>query len=185
MSNNATLEELADRLCEVVEQATRPPLLVEARALCTEAGVIRARNTLRDAPVQLAHAQEVYRQAQESERQAKEAHQAAVVEAEWDLDGRFVTEANRTFLTDADGNRKSMTADKRAKWKATEAARQPEVRAAADALRRAEHSTAAARDALAVAEKSFSAARADLDAAIATLNCLSLALPHAATGGPR
>ncbi len=72
-----------------------------------------------------------------------------------------------------------LLADDRKAWKKSHLGigGDPAVQAAGDALRTAEHDTAVARDALTTADKRLSACRADLDAAIATINALALALP--------
>lgn len=167
-----------------------------------KAGLPNARRILGDSLGKLAECQRELLACQEGERAAKEALEAALVAAEWELDGRFVAEGNKTYLLcefckgdpiGPDGQwcpkcprgsagRKAMTADERAKWKATEARKLPEVSAMAAALRRAEHETAVARNALTLAETTLKVRRADLDAAIAHLGALVTALPTLTKG---
>lgn len=200
-----TMEELAERAEAAVADAMRIPPLDLCRSLLNEAGLPKARQVLRDGLGWLAAKQRDLRVAQEEERDAKAALDAALVASEWELDGWFVAEGNKTFLVTAACNdpaaheagvdstlgieghtcvpeRKAMTADERAKWKATEARKTPEVAAAAARLRSAEHDVAGCRDALVIAEKSLGAARADLDGAIAHLSALVTALPGRTNG---
>lgn len=199
------LSEIADRVEAEVREAMRMPALDAARALLNEVGIRSARRSLADAPDRLAEAQNAFREAQNREAAARESYQQALVEAEWELDGRFHSEGNRVYLRllcDACGGnglwgdppsdglegrkcdacdglgttRKQMTADERKAYKASEAAKQPAVVEAGAHLRRAEMDTAAARDAVSVAEKRLSAAKYEVQAAIAELNALSVGL---------
>ena len=170
-----TLEDLGNKVDEAVRRVAEPPLLVEARAMLNEAGIVKARAYLRDMPDVLEAAQADFRKAQEAERLAREAYDQALSEAEWELDSRFVVEGNKTYLVDGE-ERRSMTADERAKWKATEAKKLPSVKSAATALYAAEQHTAAMRDAVAATERRFSAAKHDLEASIAIVSTLRLAL---------
>lgn len=191
------LAELGDRITAEVREATRMPALDAMRAVLNEAGIRRARIALAEAPDRLAEAQASYREAQASDIAARENYQQALIESEWDLDGRFLSEGNKTYLripcgdclgdgrvaeekcAGCDGigsTRKQMTADERKAWKAGEAARDPGVVEAAKHLRRAEEASAGARDAVSVAEKRLSAAKYEVQAAIAELNALSVGL---------
>ena len=171
------LELLAEKADELAREFKEPPTYVAVRAALNEAGVVKARHALADALDALAAAQKTKREADNDERLHQENVAKAVAAAEWELDGRFVVEGNKTYLTLDGDNRKAMTADERKRYKADEALKDPQVRQATSALRDAEHRTAEARDALAVADKRLSVARADLDAAVAVLNALTLALP--------
>lgn len=190
--------ELAEHVEREVHEAMRMPTLDAMRALLNESGIRRARVALAEAPDRLATAQTTYREAQAAEALAKEAHAGALLEAEWDLDGRFQTDGNKTYLRitcegcegivipgagdkcgacDGIGStRKQMTADERKAWKASESAKAAGVVTLAAELYRAQENTAAARDAVNVAEKRLSASKYEVQAAIAELNALSIAL---------
>lgn len=198
-------EALVGRIVAEIQAAIATPNLSAVHEVIREAGIRNARRALADAPDRLAEAQAAFREAQGREALAKEGYAQALLEAEWELDGRFHTDGNRTYLrTDcevcsgtgkvaatgrgSDGFekceacagagkfRKFMLADERKAWKASEAATVPTVVVVAAELRRAEMDTAAARDALAVADKRFSAAKYDLTAAVAELNALAVGL---------
>ena len=199
---------LVEAVAAEVVASIRVPSLDEARAACNEVGIRKAREALSIALGAIGLAQEEYREAQAVQRLAQEAHDQAVSDADWELDGRFVIESNKHWLTtscepclgtgivnphpvnavnrgpeeactacDGKGStRRSLTADERKAWKANEARKMPAVAAAAAALYRAEEDTAAARDGVTFAGHRFSAARHDLDAAVAELNALAVAL---------
>lgn len=175
MSPPTDLAELAERVSTEVKEAMRMPALDACRAALQEVGIRRARAAVTSAPDLIAAARDALRAAQETEREAKKRLADAVLNAEWELDGRFVVEGNKTYLVDGD-ERRAMTADDRAKWKAAEARKDPAVAAAETAVSAAEHDVAAARDAVDNAERRFSAAKADLQAAIAELNALGIGL---------
>lgn len=171
------LSQLADRISAEVADAIRLPRLEAVRQALNETGIRRARVAVLAAPQRIAEAAADLRNAQEAERDAKRRLDDEILAAEWELDGRFVRESNRTYLVDPKTDeRRQMTADEVRTWKAAEAAKQPAVEAAATAVRTAEHATAAARDALATAERHFSAARADLTAAVAELTALGIGI---------
>lgn len=200
------LSDVAERVEKEVREAMRMPTLDAVRAILNEAGIRRSRRSLAEAPDRLAEAQAAFREAQGREALAKESHAQALLEAEWEIDGRFKTDGNRTYLrldceecrgtgqvpvtpgVGSDGfdkcevcdgmgsTRKQMTADERKAYKASEAAKVPAVVECAAFLRRCEMDTAAARDAVLVSEKRLSACRADLDAAVAELNALAISL---------
>lgn len=172
------LTQLADRITAEVADAIRLPRLEAVRAALNETGIRRARAAVTAAPTVIASAAADLRNAQEAERDAKDRLAAEVLAAEWELDGRFVRESNRTYLIDPEhpDERRQMTADEVRTWKAAEAAKQPAVEAATAAVRTAEHATAATRDALATAERHFSAAKADLTAAVAELSALGIGI---------
>ena len=192
-------ERVRERIRAEILDALRTPDLSAVHEVIREAGIRNARRALAEAPDRLAEAQAAYREAQAREALAREDYTQALLEAEWELDGRFHTDGNRVYLrldceacrgvgvascsTDkcevCDGlgtTRKQMTADERKAYKASEAAKAPAVVVVAAELRRAEESTAAARDALGVADRRFSAAKREVDAAIAELNALALGL---------
>lgn len=176
----ATLDDLStlgQRIAAEVTDAVRMPRLDAVRAALQEVGIRRARAAVPGALERIAAAQGDLRGALDAEREAKDRLAAEVLAVEWELDGRFVVEANKHWLIGDDGVKdRTMTADERAKWKAAEAARQPTVVAATAALRNAEHGTAAARDALSLAERHFSAAKADLTASIAELQAFGIGI---------
>lgn len=185
-----TLDELADvadKAADLIRHELAMPGSDAVRAAMNDAGIVRARQRVNDALDILDKSQIDYRKAQEAEREAKEAFETALAEAEWELDGRFVTEGNKTFLVTPSPTfpdiedateRKAMTADERAKWKSLEARKLPAVAKAASGLRKAEATTADRRDAITIADKTLSAARADLDAAIAVLTAWTAVLPR-------
>ncbi len=200
--NAAALAELADKLAAEIRASLRQPRVDEVRKALNESAIRRSRETLRDAPEILEAAQREFRVAQEAERDARRVHDDAVLEAEWALDGRFVTESNKTYLVTAcepckgtgrvssaehtapsckacEGTgetRKQMTADERTRWKSHAARTVPEVKTTGEKLRRAEERTATMRDSVTIADKRLSTAKADVDAAIAELNAWALTL---------
>lgn len=204
-----TLNDLAARIEGQIAETLRLPALDQARAVANEVGLRRARMAVHDSPDLVASAQDGYRVAQASERATRETYDAALLEAEWALDANFKSDGNRVYLrvrcevcrgtgkedspvhdpvcsacTGSGTIRKFMTADERKAWKAAEAAKRPEVLAAHQNLRSAGEATAAARDAIEVARLRASSARHELDAAVAELQVLALALGgHAPTNG--
>lgn len=200
--------DLAASVIAEVRKATRQLDIDDIRSILNEVGLRRARKALADAPGRLEERQQDYRVAQSALAVATEAHDQAVLDAEWELDGRFVVESNKTWLVTpcdhckgrgfvssnmVDGEacpecnpkgllegygviRKAMTAEERKAWKASEARKMPAVAEAAANLRRAEETVCSARDAVTIADKRMSACKADLEASIAELNALSLAL---------
>lgn len=181
---------LRERLDQVVAEVRHVPSLEEARAACNEAGIFAARRAVNEALAAIDEAQSGRRAADAAVTVLAEQEAAARLEAEWELDGRFVTEANKTYLVLDDGTRKQMTADERRAWKTGEADRVPTVAEAKRARLHGEERAAAARDQVASAERRFSAAKRDLDASIAVLETLRIALTipthHAiANGGAR
>lgn len=184
MSAAQTMEELADKAEAALADVMRIPPLDLCRALLNEAGLPAARKNLGAGLQLLAAKQRDLRGAQEEKRNADEALKVATVAAEWSLSGCFEVRSNKTWLVvGADGGeipddeQRSMTADEKKSWIATYARNQPGVDEATTRLRTAEHDVAGYTDALVIAEKSLSAARADLDASVAHLNALVLALP--------
>lgn len=175
MSAVQSLDELADAVDKTVRSVTRTPLLVEARAACREAGIAKARADLIGALDILRHAQDAKRKTEAAERAAKEAHDDALGEAEWELDGRFVQDGNKTFLVDGD-DRRQVLADEKAAWKRREARKLPAVARAAKVLAEATEADARARDDVIHAERRFAAARSELTAAVAVLETLRLGL---------
>lgn len=193
------LAEKADQARDVLRLATVPPLLSLVRGLFNECGIARrtsdldaAIRALHDGPDLVANAREALLGAQERERLARERYEAAVIEAEWKLDGKFVSEGNRTylvvwhtadscdkptadakgweFITDAaDGEgawqeRRQMTADERRQWVRRTAAESRDVLPLASDLRGAEHAVAMCRVDVERAEDRWGAARYALDA---------------------
>lgn len=161
-----TLEALAEKADALADKFREPATFELVRAALNEAGVVRARHALGAALDALAQAQTAKRDADTVERDAKADLDRALVAADWELEPPDVN----------DKGAKLLAADKAA-WKKAEAQKQPAVAAASTALRAAEHDTAVARDAVVMADKRLSACRADLDAAVATLNALAIALP--------
>lgn len=162
----ADLEQLANKADALLAELTTPQTVVVIRGLLNEAGVADARRNLHAALAGLQEAQAAKRRADNNERDAKEKLSRTEVDAEWALVAPDTNEAGAKLLA----------ADKAA-WKKQMTAAQPEVKAQAGHLRQMEHEVAVARDALTIADKRLSACRADLDAAIATLEALCLALP--------
>jgi hypothetical protein len=195
-----TLTQISEHIEREVREALRIPTLDAVRAIANESGIRRARLALAEAPDRLAAAQAAFREAQAAETLAKENYQQALLEAEWELEGQIYSDGNKRYrwitcecLADADFTqvagqkdcpacagvgkvRRNMLADDVKAWKASEAAKQPSVIDAGAWLRRCEEATAAARDAVTVADKRLSAQKLDLQAAIAELTALSLAL---------
>jgi len=179
------LEELSEKTLRIMNDAIRPPLLIEARAALNEVGIVASRRALENGLALIDAAQTQKRRCDAEQDAAKDEADQALAMAEWDLDGRFVTEGNKTFLvipahevgdqTVAE-ERRPMTADQRKEWKANEARTLPAVIAATKKLRQAEANTAEARDQVVLAERTFSARKADLNAAIAQLDLLKLAI---------
>lgn len=181
----ATLEDLeavGRKVADEIADAIRIPRLEAIRQALQEVGIRRAREAVKAAPLRIAEAATALTNAIETERQARKRVDDEILAHEWDLDGRFVHEGNKWFLVDGD-ERRQMTADERARWKAAEAARSGGVMAATEALHAAEHATAEARNALNVAEKHFSACKYDLTAAVAELGALGIGI--ATTPDPR
>lgn len=170
------LAALPGRIAQEVAEATAMPRLAAIRDALNASGIRAERRAVNEAPERIDEAQEALRAARVAEADARSALDAEVLAADWDLDGRFVHESNKWFLIEDQRERRQMTADERAKWKAAEAAKQPAVVEAAARLRTAEHATAAARDALATAERRFSAAKAALSAAVAELQALGIGI---------
>jgi hypothetical protein len=170
------LAALPGRIAQEVAEATAMPRLQAIRDALNASGIRTERRAVTEAPERIDEAQEALRAARVAEADARTALDAEMLAAEWELEANFVTEANRTYLVIEDAERRQMTADERARWKAAEAAKQPAVVEAATRLRSAEHATAAARDALATAERRFSAAKAALGAAVAELQALGIGI---------
>lgn len=170
------LHELADAIDEAIRSTTRPMLLQAARGLANEAGLASAAAAVKDGPDLIRDAMASVRDARQKERSVRDAYDAALAEAEDDLAGRFVTEANKTFLVTEDGEKRSMTADERRSWVAREARKAEAVRFAEKALHNAELDVAMASDDLTTAKDRFSAAKALQAGAVAYLNALSPAL---------
>lgn len=159
------------------------PSLDDARRLIGEAGIPHARSALRSALDVLEAAQRQNREAQQTAQVAQETYDQAVLEAEWELDGRLVREGNKTFLVtpgtaddETDEKRRQLTADEARAWKQAEARKMPAVAEALVALRRANDRVLDTRDAVAVAEKRISACTHELDASVAQLNLLAVGL---------
>lgn len=177
------LELLAEKAEDLADRMRRPVVLQQARAMLNEAGLTAARRRLTEGLDRLGHSQLVLREKQEAERQAKDAHDQAVVAAEWGMAGSFEVRSNKQWLVKgpdggplADDEQRSMSADEKRAWLAHQAGQSKEVMAAQKRWRDAEQATQAARDELTLADKSLSACGRDLDAAIATVQTLALAL---------
>jgi len=162
------MELMAERADALAAKFREPAAVEMVRAMLNEADIYAARNDLRAALHALATQQEAKRDADKAERAAREQVERATVDADWMLEVPATNAAGDKLLAD----------DKKA-WKKSHLGLGglAEVATAVAALRTAEHDTAVARDGLVVADKRLSACRADLDAAIATLNALCLALP--------
>lgn len=204
--NQHPTDALVERIVAEIWAALVTPDLTAVHEVIREAGIRNARRALAEAPDHLAAAQKAYREAQAVEAAAKDRYSEALLEAEWEIDGRFKTEGNQVYLRvkceacggsgldqfaqpapgeqrpkceACDGlgtTRKKMSVDERKVYKASEAAKVPAVVAAALDLREAEEATAAARDAVTVSDKRLSAAKHDVQAACAELNALAMGL---------
>lgn len=156
------------------------PAMAQARSLISELGIDHLQARLRDFPDLLEQTLTHKREADEMVRKATEALAAARTDAEWELDGQFVTEANKSYLVYADDNgeqqRKQMTADERRAWKERAGEKVPAVASAKRALLQAEAAQAQARDAVAVMQARGQAMRHELDASVALLETLRLGL---------
>lgn len=194
-----TLEELAELLPAHITAAQRV-LLDAARGFANEAGVIAARNELRDALEAISAKQDAVRVCREEQRAARDELADALAEATWAVESqRLVVEGPRTryWVTDDDDTamvanddgtasprptgakkRISVTADRGKELVEQEVRRRPAVRDAQRAVDRAADATQTAIEAVGSAERRFSAAKHDLDAAVAHLNLLALALPR-------
>lgn len=170
------LETLADKADQLLAELTTPQTVVVIRGLLNDAGITAARRALADALDGLGAAQAAKRAADTAERDAVEAHKRSLIDAEAMLTPPVAEKVDGRTLVNGDEVVSWLAADKVA-WKRNEAAKDDDVKAAVAHLRRCEHEAAVARDALIVADKRLSACRADLDASIATLNALALALP--------
>jgi hypothetical protein len=188
-------DALVGRIRDEIIAAIAKPDLSAVHEVIRQAGIRNARRALAEAPDRLAEAQAAFREAQGREALAKEGYAQALLEAEWELDGQLHKDGNKTYrwvncecvavthdatncpvCNGAGKVRKFMLADDVKSWKASEAAKVPAVVELGGLLRRAEMDTAAARDSVLVSEKRLSACRADLEAAVAELNALSIGL---------
>lgn len=190
------LSALADAIEAQVSEAIRMPTLDACRAILNDVQLRRARIALSEAPDVIDRAQQSYRAAQSVHTAARDALATAIVEAEWELDANFHTDANKVYLRlpcdciDLDGTpdpkcpvcsglgttRKYMTADERRTWKSVQAAADPAVRKLAADAAAAEEEVAAARDAIAVANARLSAAKHGLAAAVAEVQVLAIGI---------
>ena len=170
------LETMANKADALLAELTTPETVVVIRGMLNDAGINGARLALAESLTQLADAQAEKRRADNNERDAREKLQRVTDNAEWTLEPPEATKVDGKTMVDGREVVSWVAADKAA-WKKREAAKQPDVKAQTEHLRQMEHESAVARDALTVADKRLSARRADLDAAIATLNALVLALP--------
>lgn len=176
----SNLDDLAGRIDASVQAALTERLRL-ARALANESRINGARQAVNDAVTTiLPAAYETKREADEKVRDAKAEHSAAVAEAEWMLGGFFVARSNKQWLAiDADGvavpeeDQRSLTADEKAKWIATTAADNEEVRRCAKALRSAEGAADQALIDLELAKKRTQAAFAELTAAVTYLSVIA------------
>jgi hypothetical protein len=92
------LSQISEHIEREMREALRIPTLDAVRAIANEAGIRRARIALAEAPDRLAAAQAAFREAQAAEALAREGYQQALLETEWELDGRFKTDGNKTYL---------------------------------------------------------------------------------------
>lgn len=164
-------DELIQRIDEQVRDSVRV-LTDQVRAALNESGIRHARKLVEDSPDLLDNALGHLLAAKEKEEAAQDAYDKALLAAEWELDGRFDYAGNKTYLVTGD-DRKAMTADERARWKAAEALKLPDVATARALLKAAQHDVAVAANDLKVAEKRVGAARTICEAAIAELNAFS------------
>lgn len=156
--------------------------LNQAWHVAEKAGVITGRQQMLDAAARYEQAVANEHSAREAVRASEQAWADAVATAEWMLDGRFVTEGNKTYLIvdikdqTAVGARKAMTADERTSWRRREANKDPEVVAAARNMQAAEAALAVIRAEIATTASRLSATKHALDASVALLNVLATAL---------
>lgn len=176
MSVAEDLETLAEKADRIARKFSEPATFVVVRGALNEAGIIRSRTLLGDALDMFEHAQAAKRDADRAEREAKRALDRALAVAEWSLVPPQAEKRDGKTFVNGEEVVSWVAADKQT-WKKREALKDPEVVAADKCVLDAEHETAVARDQLIAADKRLSACRADLDAAIATLNALMLALP--------
>jgi hypothetical protein len=200
-------EELAAKAVDALVEFDQRRTFEEARAALREAGMYQARAALWTAVEDIAQAQTDVVQWTQMEKQARDGLDQATAQAEWDLDGRFVSEGNKTFLVEpcaacggagyqveaGDGHvdcdacaatgkvRRQMTADDRRQWKQLEARKNAAVRDALALVADAERGVLETKHNLALAERAFSAKKHDLDAAIACVGILAASItkgPH-------
>lgn len=194
-------EDLAAKAVDALVEFDQRRTFEEARAALREAGMYQARAALQLAVEDIAQAQTDVVDTTQREKQARDALDQAMAEAEWELDGRFVSEGNKVFLVEtcqelhdpaddaapcaACGGtckvRRQMTADERRQWKQIEARKNPTVHDALARLADAERSVLETKHNLALAERAFSAKKHDLDAAIACVGILAASItkgPH-------
>jgi hypothetical protein len=91
-------DALVGRIRDEIIAAIATPDLSAVHEVIREAGIRNARRALAEAPDRLAEAQAAFREAQAVEAAAKDRYATALVEAEWELDGRFKTDGNKTYL---------------------------------------------------------------------------------------
>lgn len=178
------LGELVDQMQRVLAKAATPVLVRSAREAAQEAGVSRARTYLGDALDLYDGALQAKRAAYAAMRDAERRYDDAVAEAAYVLDGRFESSGNKTFLIDGE-QRVPMTADERKAWKDRHARKDPEVRKVEAEYRKAEADYERCTDELHLAERRFTAARIDLEAAVAHLSVLEVALRPVTPVGER
>lgn len=171
-----TFEDLARKVEDARTASRAAATLASVKDALNEAGIGAARRNLDNALSGLEVAQAAKREADVAERQAKDELDKTLVAAEWALEPPEAEKKDgKTFV--AGREVVSWVAADKAAWKKQQAALDPAVVAAQAKLRACEFDTAVARDAVIVADKRLGACRADLDAAVATLHALSLALP--------
>lgn len=175
---NALATKVSELLAAI--NADNAERLTEIRKALNESGISAARARLTEYLNDLPAAQDAVRAAQEGVRLARLALDQATAEAEWELDSRFISEGNKTFLlineARDDEERRQMTADERKEWKKNESRHTPGVQQAMNVFDAAESDLGAARDLLAWHDKAFSAAKADLNASVAIVQTIAITL---------
>lgn len=191
-----TLEELAEQIPAAVTKAQRV-VLDAARAFANEAGISRARQAMHDAFDTLRAAQENLRAAQDEHKVAVEMFDRALLAAKNEVRfDRVAKEGNKTFwvtdddefenveLDDGTVERKPSGRKVRRQMPAEEAEQNVDAEARrllvveAQQVSEAEQELAAARDDVELAKRRLSVTQTDVQAAIAQLQLLALALPR-------
>lgn len=137
-----TLTGLAEKAERHLQLVTAPALLEAARELLNETEITRhhrqladAAGELVDAPAVVEKAKQILAEEKVKAAAARDQYEQVLLEAEWELDARFLSEGNKTYLVTHHDHevaggllledrepavweaRKAMTADERDRWK--------------------------------------------------------------------
>lgn len=177
-----TLEQLLDKIDEVVASTVPSLTLAAARKACNEAGVPSYQRQIDEALGQYPAAQEAKREADHRLSVAKEMLAEAEAEAEWALSARFEVRSNKTYLAIddngkpiAEADQRSLTADEKKQWLARKV-RDDIDETVTSAVANAEARVRECVDDLALRDRTLQALRHQLDAAVAELTTYRLAL---------